>query len=90
MEKSNWFVYMLLCSDGTLYTGITNNLDERIAKHNSGKGAKYTRSRTPVVLKAYWSYNSRSDASKAEFAFKKLSRDQKMKMIRDFESLIIT
>ena len=85
MGKENWFVYMLLCSDGTLYTGITNKLHERIAKHNSGKGAKYTRSRIPVTLKAYWSYTTRSEASKAEYAFKKLSRGQKIKMILDFE-----
>ena len=49
-----YFVYLLRCSDGTLYTGCTNNLDRRLAAHNAGKGAKYTRSRRPVAL-VYWS-----------------------------------
>ena len=48
-----YFVYLLRCSDGTLYTGCTNNLDRRLAAHNAGKGTKYTRSRRPVAL-VYW------------------------------------
>jgi putative endonuclease len=84
-EKSYWFVYMLECSDTSIYTGMTNNIDERIIKHNSGKGAKYTRSRKPVYLKAYWTYEVKSEAAKAEYAFKKLSREKKMKLIKDFQ-----
>ncbi|MFL5728505.1 MAG: GIY-YIG nuclease family protein [Cytophagaceae bacterium] len=85
MEGKTWFVYMVQCCDGTIYTGITNDLQARIKKHNSGKGAKYTRSRTPVVLKAYWSFGLKSEAAKAEYAFKQLSRMEKMKMIRDYK-----
>jgi predicted GIY-YIG superfamily endonuclease len=79
--KQVWYVYMLECADGTIYTGITNNVKERIAKHNSGKGAKYTRARLPVVLKAKWKHTSKSEAAKAEYAFKQLSRAEKMNLI---------
>ena len=77
---SKWYVYILKCSDGTLYTGITNNIKARIAKHNSGKGAKYTRGRMPVVLKRTFKYKNRSEASKAEYAIKQLSRVEKLKL----------
>lgn len=76
-----WFVYMVECADKTIYTGITNNIAERIAKHNTGKGAKYTRNRAPVALKASWKYESKSEAAKAEYAYKKLSRQQKLQLI---------
>jgi len=81
-SKIKWYVYMIECSDGSIYTGITNRIEDRIAKHNAGKGAKYTRSRTPVVLKACWTYESKSEASKAEYAYKKLAREQKIKLIK--------
>jgi putative endonuclease len=84
MGNKNWYVYMLECSDGSIYTGITNDLTTRILKHNSGKGAKYTRARIPVILKAYWVYNLKSEAAKAEYAFKKLPRIQKMELISNF------
>ena len=86
MEIKSWYVYMVQCSDGTIYTGITNDLTARILKHNSGKGAKYTRNRIPVKLKACWPYELKSEAAKAEYAFKQLSRIQKMKLIRDYKS----
>lgn len=82
IEVSCWYVYLLQCSDGTLYTGITNDLDARIAAHNSGKGAKYTRGRTPVVLLGSFTFETRSEALKAEYAFKKLSREQKLERIK--------
>jgi putative endonuclease len=85
MENKTWYVYMLQCSDGTIYTGITNDLVTRIIKHNSGKGAKYTRSRTPVKLKASWAYELKSEAAKVEYAFKQLSRTDKIKLIRDYK-----
>jgi putative endonuclease len=84
METKNWYVYMVECSDGTIYTGITNNIAERIIKHNTGKGAKYTRARNPVILKAYWPYKQKAEAAKAEYAFKKLTRIQKMELISRF------
>ena len=76
-----WSVYMVECADKTIYTGITNDVGARILKHNSGKGAKYTRARLPVKLKAVWKFNSKSASAKAEYAFKKLSRVQKLRMI---------
>lgn len=83
IEDKSWAVYIVECADGTLYTGISNNVTERIAKHNAGKGARYTRSRRPVVLGAFWSYLSKSDAAKAEYALKAMKRDQKLKLIED-------
>ena len=74
---------MVECLDSTIYTGISDDVAERIAKHNSGKGAKYTRSRTPVKLMATWEYENKSEASKAEYAFKRLSRDEKIQMIKN-------
>ena len=73
-----WFVYILKCSDNTLYTGITNNLEKRIATHNSGKGAKYTKGRLPVILLKKFETQSKSEALKLEIKIKKLSRDQKL------------
>jgi putative endonuclease len=84
MENNSWYVYMVQCSDGTIYTGITNDVIARVLKHNSGSGAKYTRSRTPVKLKACWPYKQKSEAAKAEYAFKQLSRMEKMKLIKDY------
>jgi len=76
-----WCCYIIECSDGTLYTGITNNLEKRILKHNSKKGAKYTRNRTPVLLKWYKIFNNKSEASKEEYRIKKLTRIQKIEII---------
>lgn len=76
-----WYMYIVECADSTLYTGITNDIAARITKHNSGKGAKYTRNRTPVILKASWEYENKSEASKAEYVFKQLSRVEKLNLI---------
>lgn len=76
-----WVVYILECADGTLYTGITNNLSKRISTHNKGKGAKYTRTRLPVSLKASCEFPDRSSASKEEYRVKKLTRKQKLALI---------
>jgi len=84
MKNSNskkWFVYLLECDDGTFYTGITNDLEARIDTHNEGKGAKYTRGRTPVKLKIYFEFEDRSEASKVEYLIKELSRKQKEELI---------
>lgn len=71
------------CVDGTLYTGISNNVEKRIGDHNSGKGAKYTRARLPVMLLATWECGTRSDASKEEYRVKKLSRKKKLELISE-------
>jgi putative endonuclease len=72
-----WRLYVLLCKDGTLYCGITNDLPRRIAQHNAGKGARYTRGRGPVKVLRTWPQRNKSAALKAEFAFKRLSRRAK-------------
>ncbi|MCF7788932.1 MAG: GIY-YIG nuclease family protein [Prosthecobacter sp.] len=72
-----WHLYVLLCKDGTLYCGITNDLERRISQHNAGKGARYTRGRGPVSLLRSWPQKSKSAALRAEFSFKKLSRSDK-------------
>jgi putative endonuclease len=75
-----WYIYIVECSDGTLYTGITTDVNRRISEHNSGKGAKYTRTRTPVVLRALFEANNRSEASKEECRIKKLTKIEKLKL----------
>lgn len=67
-----WFVYLLRCADQTLYCGITTDLDNRLTVHNLGKGAKYTRSRTPVEIVAVSRALTRSDALKLEYRIKQL------------------
>ena len=72
--KKKWHLYVLLCKDGTLYCGITNDLERRISQHNAGKGARYTRGRGPMSLLRSWPQKNKSAALRAEFSFKKLSR----------------
>ena len=75
------FVYILRCGDGTLYTGWTNDPAHRLAMHNAGKGAKYTKSRLPVELVHLEEYNSKEEAMKREAALKKLTRKEKLELI---------
>lgn len=75
------YIYIVECSDGTYYTGYTNDIEKRILAHNEGKGAKYTRGRRPVVLKYQESYKTKSEAMSREYSIKKLSRQQKQKLI---------
>ena len=82
-----WYVYILRCADGSLYAGSTTNLDHRLKTHNSGKGAKYTRSRRPVEL-AYWETAAdKSGAFRREAAIKKLTRAEKLILIREKENI---
>ena len=76
----SWFVYLLECNDGTLYCGITNNLEKRINTHNKGKGAKYTKSRLPVKIFYFESLENKSDALKREYQLKKLKRKEKIEL----------
>ena len=73
----SWYVYMVRCSDNSLYTGSTNDLSHRIQVHNSGKGAKYTQSRLPVTLVYREECPDKSAALKRECAIKKLSKAKK-------------
>lgn len=75
------FVYMVECSDGSLYTGWTTDVEARVATHNSGEGAKYTRSRLPVKLVYSEEVEDRSTALKREAAIKKMTRANKKKLI---------
>ncbi|KFA91100.1 excinuclease ABC subunit C [Archangium violaceum Cb vi76] len=76
-----WTVYMVRCRDGTLYTGATNNLERRVATHNKGRGAAYTRARLPVTL--VWSEPAadRGAALRREAALKRLSRSEKLRLV---------
>lgn len=78
------YIYIVECSDGTLYTGYTNNLEKRIITHNEGKGAKYTRGRTPVILRYYEQFDLKNNAMKREAEVKKLSRIKKFELLRKF------
>lgn len=75
------YVYIVRCSDGTLYTGWTNNLELRIQAHNEGRGAKYTRARRPVELVYSETEPSKSEAMKRECEIKRLSRREKHELI---------
>ena len=75
------YVYLLRCCDGTLYCGWTTDLRKRLDKHNSGSGAKYTRSRLPVELVYYESYENRHEALSREWHIKRMTHEEKMKMI---------
>ena len=76
-----WCVYILKCSDGNLYTGISNNLSKRIDIHNSGKGAKYTKSRLPVTLVYLEHTHDKNSSLKREIEIKKLTRSEKIELI---------
>ena len=73
----NWLVYMLECSDNSIYTGITNNLEERLKKHQSGNGAKYLRGRLPIKVVYKEKFINRSEATKREIYIKKMSKKEK-------------
>ncbi|NLJ58338.1 MAG: GIY-YIG nuclease family protein [Tissierellia bacterium] len=75
------YIYIVECSDKSLYTGYTRDLEKRIKTHNEKKGAKYTRGRTPVVLKYYEEFDNKSDAMKREAQIKKLRRHKKEQLI---------
>jgi len=81
--NKDWYVYIVKCSDNSLYTGITVDLERRVEEHNtSNKGAKYTKSRRPVHLVYSETQHDRSSASKRESAIKKLSRSEKLILLK--------
>ncbi len=79
-DKGANFTYMVRCRDGSYYIGWTNHLKERIKAHNTGKGAKYTRSRTPVELVYYEEFATKQEAMSREASLKKLSHQEKQKL----------
>lgn len=78
----SWFVYLVRCSDGSLYCGVTNDLQARVAKHNAGTGAKYTRPRRPVQLVYAEPAADRSAAQSREASLKRLSKSKKEALVR--------
>ncbi len=83
-DDSSWFVYILRCSDGTLYTGITTRVEQRVKKHNAGNGAKYTRGRRPVTLLFQEKHPNQSSARQREEEIKKLEKRNKEKLVLNF------
>ena len=79
MEKQ-WVVYILECKDDSLYTGITDDLDRRLAAHRAGKGAKYTRGRAPLILRYVEECEDHSSALRREYAIKQLTRAEKLEL----------
>ena len=79
--EANWYLYILRCKDGTLYTGITTDVSRRLEEHRSGRGAKYTRGRGPLELVYEESCGSHSDALKRELENKSISRREKEQLI---------
>lgn len=84
MEKQ-WFVYILRCGDGSVYTGITTDVERRLEMHRSGKGAKYTRGRGPLEVVYQELCPTHSDALKRERAIKSLPREEKLHLIAQFQ-----
>ena len=76
------YTYIVKCSDGTFYTGWTNDLIRRMEAHNQGRGAKYTKARRPVTLIYYETFETKEEAMKREYAIKRLSRKEKEELIR--------
>ena len=75
------YTYILKCSDGTLYTGWTNNLEKRVETHNAGKGARYTKVRRPVELVYYETFDTKEEAMKREYQIKQMKRQEKLILI---------
>jgi len=83
MEKKDKHIfYVLECADSSLYAGYTNNLEKRVDAHNAGKGAKYTRAHRPVECVYYEMFDTKQEAMRAEYAFKQLTRKEKLIYIR--------
>ena len=80
------YTYIVKCSDGSLYTGWTNNLEKRIKDHNAGRGAKYTKARRRVVLVYKEEFPTKQEAMKREWEIKRLSRKEKLSMIENSKS----
>jgi putative endonuclease len=81
--ENNWYVYILRCKDDSLYTGIARNVDKRLAMHNRGTGAKYTRGRGPLKLRYLEDCEDHSAALKLEYQMKQRTRQQKLELIRE-------
>lgn len=79
------YIYIIECSDGSLYTGYTNDLEKRIKTHNDKKGAKYTRGRTPVTLKYFEEFDNKADAMKREVQIKNMRKEKKLRLLNNIK-----
>jgi putative endonuclease len=86
MNQKNWIVYLLRCSDNSLYCGVSNNIENRVVEHNTGMGAKYTRSRRPVVLVGTSRDMTKVEALKLEYRIKRLPADKKIAELEQWSS----
>lgn len=77
-KPSKYYVYLALCANGSLYVGSTKNVEQRIAMHNAGQGGRYTRINRPLKLLKFFTFNSKTEALKAEFKIKRLLPSQKL------------
>ena len=77
------YTYMVRCSDGSLYTGWTNDLEKRMRAHNAGRGARYTKSRLPVTLEYYEAFETKEEAMRRECAIKRMTRAQKLALLAE-------
>ena len=89
MSEKKWYVYIVKCKDGSLYSGITTDIFRREREHNEGRGAKYTKGRTPVKLQAHVGWFTRSAALKVEAMVKRLPPDQKIKFVDEYEVTVV-
>ena len=80
-EGKKNYTYILTCADGTYYCGWTNDLDKRLAAHNQGKGAKYTKPRRPVILSYWEAFDTKEEAMRREYAIKRLPRRKKLELL---------
>ena len=87
MQDKNWFVYILECSDGSYYTGITNNLEKRMKSHKSGKGSKYVRAKGFNQLLDSKKYTTKSEALKVEYRIKQISKNKKLEFFKTDDSI---
>ena len=89
MIDKPWFLYVVKCSDNSYYTGVTTDIRRRLREHNTtNRGSKYTKTRRPVKLVYSVVYDSQSEAQKAEYSFKQLTRSRKESIIQDIESIM--
>lgn len=82
-DNGEYFTYIVECADGTLYAGWTIDPQRRVEQHNLGKGAKYTRARLPVVLRAVWQFESQTEAMRFEWQLKRMARSKKLRLMAE-------
>jgi putative endonuclease len=85
-DMTGHYMYVLRCADGSLYTGYTVDVARRLAQHQAGKASRYTRTRRPVTVAGWWQFEDKRSAMQAEWAFKQLSRAEKLRCLAESAS----